>query len=97
MNIPKGPYQVKVFPNGAFIVTAGDPDDMTAPLIASCNGRTDASQTEAIAHAIGALPDLIEALEKCLGYIEYQERFHCDTQGSGNAARAALAKTKGPK
>jgi len=50
---------------------------------------------EADARLIAAAPDMAEALERALTYIERDEEAHGRQFGEGNVIRAALARAKG--
>lgn len=50
---------------------------------------------EANARLIAAAPDLLEALERCLNFIENTESEMGDTLECGDKARAAIARAKG--
>jgi hypothetical protein len=52
-------------------------------------------EMHANARLIAAAPDLLEALERCLNFIENTESEMGDTLECGDKARAAIAKAKG--
>lgn len=62
-------------------------------------GSSDHSWSQAIADAtlIMASPDLLEALQQCLAYIERDEQRHGRQLPEGKAARAAIEKATGEK
>lgn len=59
--------------------------------------ENDPEPDDANAHLIAAAPDLYEALERCLNFIENTESEFGDLLPSGDVARAALAKARGEK
>jgi len=54
------------------------------------NGEYFEAEQKATGKAIAALPELVEALQRCLQYIEADETAHGRQFGEGNEARAAL-------
>lgn len=55
----------------------------------------DHDESAANARLIAAAPDLLEALERCLNFIENTESEIGETLPCGEYARAAIAKAKG--
>jgi len=64
-------------------------------MIASMTGYFGQSGQIAHCYLIAAAPDLVEALEGCLNYLENTEAEFGVILSSADKARAALAKAKG--
>lgn len=75
-----------------------DTDDGTQ-LLANVReyGTIDFSTAKANALLIAASPDLLEALERCLNFIENTEGEMGETLQCGDKARTAIAKAKGER
>jgi hypothetical protein len=90
----KGPW--KASKRGAYTDYDGNSvvilgDDMRVAVV---HHHGDRSST-ANARLIAAAPEMLEALERCLGYIERDETTHGRNFPEGNVARAAIAKARG--
>lgn len=82
-----GPWQACNY-DGRCRVILGD--DMRIAVVLG-----DHDESAANARLIAAAPDLLEALERCLNFIENTESEMGDTLECGDKARAAIARAKG--
>ncbi len=87
-----GPWHVKVFDDGAFMLAAGPVDDLTSCIIATREAHPEPAEGRANARLIAAAPDLLEACEMLL-----MLSLPIDVSGESMVAkaRAAVAKARG--
>ena len=96
-----GPWELGDENNQCCEVVLGTSHNLTASLDRRDRntGEVVITRDEMLANArlIAASPDLLEALEQCLRYIESDEYTHGRNFASGNVARDAIEKATGTR
>lgn len=98
----KGPWRLNICAGDDWSFSRGQQVIVEADSIAGAPARIclyacDDAEELANARLIAAAPQLLEALERCLQWIEADEASHGREFGCGNQARTALAKARGEK
>ena len=84
-----GPWDCKVFNNGAYIIADGPVDELSSCIIASRNEHPDPPTGRANARLIAAAPELLDAL------VYMRRTMYSDTSEESIKADEAIAKATG--
>lgn len=92
-----GPWHVVPYGDGdSLVVCSDEAGDFRIAFMATMIGPEEIDgPIRANARLIAAAPELLEALEMCLQWIEDDEAAHGRPFGAGNLARRAISKAKG--
>ncbi len=90
-----GPWYAHMNGEGSFCIKAGTDYDISPTLASRSKWKSDAERSNANARLIAAAPELLEALEDCLRWIEADEWTYGRTFSTGDRIRTAIEKATG--